>query len=92
MEFCIYVIDDSLIVHIAEGTGDNLLREDIEEGYVDYINFETWQVSCTGVEESDGGMVLTRTLVRDMRESDVIEMVLEEIFGTDPDVNWNYIG
>ena len=25
------------IVRIAEGTGDNLLPEDIEEGYVDYI-------------------------------------------------------
>ena len=25
------------IIRIAEGTGDNLLPEDIEEGYVDYI-------------------------------------------------------
>lgn len=92
MEFCIYVTDDSLIVHIAEGTGDNLLREDIEEGYVDYINYETWQVNRWGVEEGDGGMILTKSLVREMSEPAVIYMVLEDIFGSSPEVDWNYIG
>ena len=33
------------IIHIAEGTGYNLLQEDIEEGYVDYIYYEQYELS-----------------------------------------------
>ena len=32
------------IIRIAEGTGDNLLPEDIEEGYVDYIYYEQYEL------------------------------------------------
>ena len=31
------------IVHITEGDGTNLLDEDIEEGYVDYIYYTCYQ-------------------------------------------------
>ena len=30
--------NETEFIKINEGTGDNLLREDQEEGYVDYIN------------------------------------------------------
>lgn len=36
----IYVPTFNQIVRISEGTGDNLLDEDIEAGYVDYIYYE----------------------------------------------------
>ena len=40
-----------------EGTGDNLLREDYEQGYVDYINIT---VLDRDGEELDGGMLLLK--------------------------------
>ena len=32
--------NETEFIRINEGTGDNLLREDQEEGYVDYIDFK----------------------------------------------------
>lgn len=62
------------VFHVQEGTGDNLLVEDINEGFVDYIYYDTYDgkitysmidayVSGDDVDaledmESDGGMVL----------------------------------
>ena len=45
------------IIRIAEGTGDNLFPEDIEEGYADYIYYEQYELS-QGFPEIDGGQVL----------------------------------
>ena len=35
------------VFHAYEGTGDNLLYEDIEQGFVDYINYETYDGKIT---------------------------------------------
>ena len=55
----IYVVDDEVIIEFDEGTGDNLLDEDIEAGYVDYVYYTVYNISdLDAVKEVDGGMVL----------------------------------
>ena len=35
------------VFHVHEGTGDNLLPEDVEEGYNDYIYYDTYDGEIT---------------------------------------------
>ena len=62
------------VFHVQEGTGDNLLDEDIEEGFVDYIYYDVYDGEITypmidayesgddtdalDSKETDGGMAL----------------------------------
>ena len=78
MDFYIYITDGGYIVRIYEGTGDNLLREDIEEGYRDYINYDVY-VLAEEIMCEDGGMVLTKTLVSEITDEDAVRLVLEEM-------------
>lgn len=55
----IYLMGESTIIEFDEGTGDNLLDEDIEEGYVDYIYYTVYDIdNLDEVKEVDGGMIL----------------------------------
>lgn len=71
------------IVRIAEGTGDNLPSEDIEEGYVDYIYYEQYELS-QDFPEVDGGQVLLEEMFRDKFSctEDAVEDVLSMAYGT----------
>lgn len=74
-------VDDDIYIHITEGTGDNLLSEDIEEGYVDYIYYEVfraglWQGEPV-MDEIDGGMVLLKEMYIDMDIIDIAERAVE---------------
>ena len=70
------------IIMISEGSGDNLLKEDIAEGYQDYINYEIYDVE-QGMPEADGGMVMYKELVGEKFEklSDAIPDVLDMAYG-----------
>ena len=61
-DLTILVPSANQIIRISVGTGDNLLKEDIEEGYVDYLNYDIFEVD--GITEtdgpSDGGMILLK--------------------------------
>lgn len=63
-EVFLYVPSANKIIRIEEGTGDNLLKEDLDGGYVDYICYEQYLLE-SGIEESDGGMVMLTSLFRD---------------------------
>ena len=78
----IYVTGTSEIIRISEGTGDNLLCEDREEGFVDYIYYEQYKLG-TVIEETDGGMVLMKELFRDKYDctADCIPEVLMMAYG-----------
>ena len=82
--------DKGIIIRVSEGTGDNLLEEDIEEGYKDYILYEVFDVNDFFTQEQidscDGGMIMYEELVRDkfrnLKEclvSDVIKFVCGEV-------------
>ena len=63
-EIYVFVPEANQIIKISEGSGDNLLDEDIETGYVDYIYYEQYSVE-TGFPEVDGGMVMLTKLFRE---------------------------
>lgn len=75
--------EEGYIIYISEGTGDNILSEDIEEGYVDYINYQIYMLD-NGICEDDGGMIMLTELFRDEYSctADCIPDVLEFTHGT----------
>ena len=63
--------------HICEGTGDNLLPEDVEEGYVDYIYYEIF-FSLNSVNENcedEGGQVLLKVPYQDLTLRQIVSKV-----------------
>lgn len=78
----IYVPEAQQIVKISEGSGDNLLDEDIEAGYVDYIYYEQY-VMDPHMRETDGGMVMLTELFQELfkRTEDAVPDVLNMAFG-----------
>lgn len=78
----IYVPSVNQIVMIAEGTGDNLLGEDIAQGYVDYINYEQYSVE-QDFPQMDGGMILKYKYLSEIYSSlkDAIPDVLDMAYG-----------
>ena len=71
------------VVVIEEGTGDNLWSEDIDEGYVDYINWTMYAIKMDydipTLVEWDGGMVLTKKYVVEMTIEEVCDLVRNDI-------------
>lgn len=78
----IYIPSEKQIVCIAEGSGDNLLPEDIKEGYADYIYYEQYELH-NGFPEIDGGQVLLKELFRERYgcTQDCIPEVLNMAYG-----------
>lgn len=78
----IYVFATNEIIKICEGTGDNLSREDVEEGYVDYIYYETYAVE-DGFPEDGGGQVMLKELFQEKysKTEDCIDDVLDMEYG-----------
>lgn len=74
----IYVPEAKQIVRISEGTGDNLLDEDIEVGYVDYIYYEQYELG-PDIREVDGGQIMLTKLFREQFTctKDCIPLVLD---------------
>lgn len=59
----VFVPECSEILHIYEGTGDNLLAEDIENGFVDYICYDQYAVESE-MPESDGGQLMSKEMIK----------------------------
>ena len=78
----IYVPDAHQILRISEGAGDNLLEEDIDAGYVDYIYYDQHELSID-LPEVDGGMVLLTEPFQEKFKSteDAIPHVLGMAYG-----------
>lgn len=79
----VFVPEMKQIIRIAEGSGDNLLPEDIEDGYVDYIYYEQYELS-NNMPEADGGQILMEEMFRDKYEctADCIQDVLSMAYGS----------
>lgn len=86
----IYVPETNRMIKISEGTGDNLLNEDIEAGYVDYINYDIYDPKVLAedidsVDSEDGGMILFTEYVQD-KYKDITEAapaVLDMAYGNE---------
>ncbi|MCM1222194.1 MAG: hypothetical protein NC548_47765 [Lachnospiraceae bacterium] len=79
----VFIPEKKQIIQISEGTGDNLLPEDITDGYVDYIYYEQYQLS-PNIENIDGGQVLLKEMFRDKYTctADSLKDVLEMAYGS----------
>lgn len=84
----IYVPETKQIIRITEGTGDNLLVEDRDEGFVDYIYYDTYTVD-EFIEEDNGGQVMLTELFREKYKSteDCVPDVLDMEYGN-PELNY----
>lgn len=80
----IFVPEAGQIIKISEGSGDNLLQEDMDEGYVDYIYYEQYGLDVD-LREVDGGMVLLTEPFREKfeRTEGAIPYVLDMAYGSD---------
>ena len=78
----IYVQAMRQIIRIGEGSGDNLTNDDINQGYVDYIYYDTYTVQ-QDLPEVDGGMIMLTELFQEKFKStkEAIPMVLDMAYG-----------
>lgn len=78
----IFVPEKRQVIHISEGSGDNLLQEDIENGYVDYIYYDQYELGAD-VMEVDGGQILLEEMLGDKYRcmEECIPDVLEMAYG-----------
>lgn len=90
------------VFHVQEGTGDNLLDEDIEEGFTDYIYYDIFDGEITypmidayesgddqcALEdmESDGGMVLLYNAYIDLTVQQICWKVLNMSGSKNPEL------
>lgn len=78
----IYVQTEKQIIRIDEGSGDNLTDDDIDQGYVDYIYYEVYNVQ-QDFPEIDGGMIMLKELFQEKFKStkEAIPAVLDMAYG-----------
>ena len=81
MSKLIFVPEKKELIKMEHGTGDNLLSEDITEGYVDYLLYEQYPEEDKELEDPDpvSGMVLSKTHIDDL-ESIILD-VLDDAYG-----------
>ena len=66
----VYMPESGLFINAVEGTGDNLLPEDMEEGYVDYVYITIYKWNGDELEEFDGSMMLLKETFEDKYGND----------------------
>lgn len=80
----IYLLGEDKILEAEQGTGDNLLEEDIEAGYVDYVYYTIYDISdLSEVTEDDGGMMLLEVPFEDAFSSSYKDSTGEHKFFDD---------
>ena len=90
-DIAVFVPSKNHLFFISEGTGDNLLKEDRAEGFVDYIDYEVYtkkankELEKIDLTEVDGGMLMLREFVQDRYSSlsEAIPDVLKDFYDSD---------
>lgn len=72
----------------VEGTGDNLLEEDIKEGLKDYMMTSIYSVSEDEITLEDAGQMMTSELIQDLELEDIAKRLLEFWGYTDDELDW----
>lgn len=68
--------DTEKLITIVEGNGDNLTNEDIEHGYIDYVMTSIYRVEGEDIVLEDSGQMLSRPLIKDLEEDELVRRVL----------------
>lgn len=85
--------EKGLIMHAQSGTGDNLLKEDLKAGYVDYIDWTSYRPTIVfdiELEEVDGGMAMFKKYISDLTDETLISALKQEA-GLSPDAAYTVI-
>lgn len=69
--------DTEKLITIVEGTGDNLLKEDIDDGFVDYVMTSIYRVDGEDIVLEDSGQMLSQTPIADLEEDELVRRVLD---------------
>ena len=69
--------DTEKLITIVEGAGDNLTDEDIKDGYTDYVMTSIYRVDGEDIVLEDSGQMLSKTLVADLEEDELVSRVLD---------------
>lgn len=71
------------LVRVSRGSGDNLLTDDINEGYIDYVDWSSYKIGLEACDpdmsEDDGGMVLLKECYEDADAEDLIRQLVREV-------------
>lgn len=77
-EFLIYVTGVGF-VHAFQGDGLNLLDEDIEDGFIDYVYWHIYDIELNGTpmfkDKYDDGMALLEKDWEEYEQSELIDIV-----------------
>ena len=76
------------LITAVEGTGDNLLDEDIAEGLKDYMMTSIYKVDGEDVELEDSGQMMTSEYIKDLEPEEIAHRVLDFWGYTDDDLDW----
>lgn len=68
--------EQKTIVVAAEGTGDNLLPEDEEQGYKDYAMLSLYSIDGDELALVDSGQMMTEKLIADMTDQEYAEQAM----------------
>ena len=61
----LYIPESNQLVIIKEGSGDNLSKQEREEGYKDYIYYTQYSLEDGECEEVDGGIIIEKEFLQD---------------------------
>ena len=85
MAYVAWIKSKKLLLKVQEGTGDNLLHEDIQRGYVDYVLWSTFRPDYLDTDEElplfcvESGMALyTYELLADSFIQDTLPAAYEQ--------------
>ena len=73
----IITMDTEKLITIVEGSGDNLSKEDIKDGYTDYVMTSIYRVEGEDIVLEDGGQMLSQTPIKDLEEDELVRRVLD---------------
>lgn len=80
-DLCVFVPEHNEMLRISEGTGDNLSQKDINNGLIDYIYYDQYDIET--LMEVDGGQLMTKEFIRDKYAclADALLEVLDLAYG-----------
>lgn len=69
--------DTEKLITIVDGTGDNLSKEDTDDGFVDYVMTSIYHLDGDDIVLEDSGQMLSQTLIKDLEEDELVNRVLD---------------
>ncbi len=93
----LFIAYDKYVLLIAEGTGDNLDKDDEENGYVDYFYLEVYNRDEFDVDYDflpysiGGGFMMRKELIADELYGKTVKEIIEIVFENNSDEKINDI-